>query len=354
MVSDPISNAEDTLARFFVRNVGSDSELIRKYAPTYQEERGKPLYQNTLPVDAAGNPDLPPNAVVALVNYTCDKCHSFMAATDYPRQTPDGRPIIYIDMHDPDEKDGKEPAARDYFKKLGLGGDTGKGPSETAFGKPLTLNGKRVKLPNGKDVPQGDFPVLLNVNEKGEITGAITVGVGSTLEWWKARGGTLVEPSASKEKYNPDLPDDTTPQTNYMTLREKDPALGYLVDRAIFGEMLDKINGKFVISKETKSAHDGKEPNSREFEDDIRAKREQYSKELLDPKTRAATIEKLNKLAADAPTDGNVAREALTALITFNGVECTCGIRPTAMNVDATLRPIFSAPQPTQESAQRR
>ncbi len=140
----------------------------RESAP-YDAKKAAPLYNNPLPIP------LPPNSVVALVNSSCWYCQTFLAATGYPLKTPDGRTIIYADMNSASETTGKRGIA--YAKQLGLS-EYGTGFFEAAFAtQDLKLHGKDVLMQDGKPVPKQIFPVLLNVDESGKITHAISAGL---------------------------------------------------------------------------------------------------------------------------------------------------------------------------------
>ena len=172
----------------FVSQFAAEAHLVAQELTQYDHSKGDRLYHNAhldlppmpdgsaahLPRDGEGHLKLPANAAVAIVNFHCKYCHTFMVKADYPTHLPepDGRPIVYIDMHDEQ--------AREFIKEQGYKG-AGKDMWSVILNPHPTLHGKKINLAEGGHIPSKSFPIFLHTDETGRLAGGLSAGIKGTL-----------------------------------------------------------------------------------------------------------------------------------------------------------------------------
>ena len=185
-------------------------ELLSVFAPgslAYEASRGDALYRNGLGT-------FPPTAgtVIALVRRACDHCHAFMVQSNYATHTPDGRPMLYLDLDLPGQEGQENPALNStlahatdtraiaYYKQLGFSGDAPFKPilwhdevvpkanvfyrdGQSSVGDWVAKMGARFHgLPT--DNPYR-FPVLIVYHAAGEIE-VVSAGVVDGIAWFNS------------------------------------------------------------------------------------------------------------------------------------------------------------------------
>ena len=166
---------------------GPDGRFVRQYESHYNRDLALPRYNNELPYKD-GKAIIPPNTIIALVDSTCASCHSFLAATQYPDRlpAPDGRDILYIDQN--------SPRGKAYMQDVGLEVNL----YHLLGDRRVTLNG--APLPNNTRWPaMPKFPVLLETDERGTLTRAVSVGIEEGINFIRSKGGKILETAENKE-----------------------------------------------------------------------------------------------------------------------------------------------------------
>lgn len=284
-----------------------DKPIVDKWKKHYSKDSGESRYTNELP-RKNGKPDLSIRAngkppVIAIVNYECDSCHTFLYGAQYPQYmpAPDGREIIYVDMHSPL---GKKSEGEKYAAEIGYtGGGENVGSVVAEMPK---VHGKRITLPDGKEVDRMTFPIFLDVDNQGRLTGTSPVaGVKDSIQLFGDPLGVL------KQKAVPEKGD-----------LKADKAL---IDRVIYAEIIDPTSPADAprFSEEILKKFDGS-PDSKEIEQEIADRRMAYHGKLNEGEVTRDALEAKAKGAPPADT----AKARLEGIIMVNGLDCGCSVRP--------------------------
>lgn len=224
----------------YATNFGAETRLMVDGQSRYDSDKAAPLYANEhlrtygisvrdgLPVNASGEVYLPANVAVAVVNKGCKYCHSFMHHTEYPRELPDGRPIVYINS--------KDERAREFLQAQGYQG-AGKDVASVVFQPPPQLHAKDIELADGETIPRQSFPIMLYTDEAGKLAGGLSSGVTGCTNLFAKLQGKAIVPVPTKML---DMEEPATDVAKVLT--------ALAIAKALEGELSYGKQGKLVYS----------------------------------------------------------------------------------------------------------